>query len=105
MQDKVTPANPIENESLEDDTEHTDVESTAREIITPLSHKVPVWKHFGFRRDSKTGKLLVENKAACKLCFAKVAHSGSTTNLQNHLHSHHRKKYNLIFGDRLTYND
>ena len=47
VQDEVTPANPIESESLEDDTEHTDVESTAREV-TPLSHKAPVWKHFGF---------------------------------------------------------
>ena len=48
VQDEVTPANPIESESLEYDTEHTSVESTAREITMPLSYKAPVWRHFGF---------------------------------------------------------
>ena len=41
-QEVLTPANPIESKSLEDDKEHTDVESTAREIMMPSSHKAPV---------------------------------------------------------------
>ena len=48
---------------------------------------------------------MVENKATCKLCFAKVTHSGGTTNLQNHFLLHHHKEYKLIFGHRVTRND
>ena len=95
-------ANPIENESLEDITECADTESMAREIITPSSHKAAVWKYFGFQKDNKTGnsgKLVIENKATCKFCFAKVARSGRTTNLQNHLQSYHCEEYNSVIGD------
>ena len=42
MQDEVTLVNPIDSECLEDDTDHADVELTAREITTPSSHQVPV---------------------------------------------------------------
>ena len=48
---------------------------------------------------------MVENIATYRLCFAKVARLGRTTNLQNHLRLHHREEYNLIFGDRVTNND
>ena len=56
-----------------------------------------VWKYFGFQKDNETGnsgKLMIENKATCKLCFAKVARSGGTTNLYNHLRLHHHEEYN-----------
>ena len=98
IQEEVILANPIENESLEDITEHADTESMAREIITPSSHKAAVWKYFGFQKESGNSG---ENKATCMLCFAKVVHSGRTTNLQNHLQSHHREKYNSVIGDSI----
>ena len=109
IEEEVILENPIENESSEDIsiTERTDTESMAREIITPSSHKAAVWKYFGFQKDNKTGnsgKLVMENKATCKLCFAKVARSGGTTNLHNHLRSHHREEYNSVIGDVYTSN-
>ena len=45
---------------------------------------------------------MIENKAVCKLCFSKVARSGGTTNLQNHLRSHRHEEYNSVFGDIKT---
>ena len=100
IQEEVILVNPIENESLEVITERAETESMAREIITPPSYKAAVWKYFGFQKESgNSGKLVIENKATCKLCFAKVARSGGTTNLQNHLRSHHRKEYNSVIGD------
>ena len=107
IQEEIVPAIPIEKESLGDITEFTGTESAAREIITPSSHKAAVWKYFGFQKDDKTGnsgKLVIENKATCKLCFAKVARSGGTTNLHNHLRSHHREEYNAVVGDSVTSN-
>ena len=107
IQEEIVPSIPIEKESLGDITECTGTESAAREIITPSSHKAAVWKYFGFQKDDKTGnsgKLVIENKATCKLCFAKVARSGGTTNLHNHLRSHHREEYNAVVGDSVTSN-
>ena len=100
IQEEVILVNPIENESLEDITEHADTKLMAREIITPSSHKAAVLKYFGFQKESgNSGKLVIENKVTCKLCVAKVARSGGTTNLQNHLRSHHREEYNSVIGD------
>ena len=69
------------------------------DVTTPLSNKAPVWKYFGFHKDENTGKLLIKNQAVCKLCLSKVAQSGGTTNLPNHLRSHHCEEYNSVFGD------
>ena len=69
--------------------------------------KRPYGSILDFRKDNKignSGKLVIENKATCKLCFAKVARSGGTTNLHNHLRSHHREEYNSVIGDVYTSN-
>ena len=104
IQEEIVPANPVEKESLGDITECTGTESAARDIITPSSHKAAVWKYFGFQKDNKTGNSGKLVKATCKPCFAKVARSGGTTNLHNHLRSHHREEYNAVVGDSITSN-
>ena len=66
-------------------------------IVTPLANKAPVWRHFGYMKDLAIGKTAVGNKVTCKLCRVAVAHSGGTTNLKNHLRSHHRPRYTELF--------
>ena len=46
IQEEVILANPIENESLKDITEHADTELMAREIIMSSSHKAAILKYF-----------------------------------------------------------
>lgn len=62
-QEEFSQVNTIENDPLEDNTEHTNTALTESQILTPSSHKAPVWKHFGFRKDSKSGKLFVEKRS------------------------------------------
>ena len=68
-------------------------------IVTPPGNRAPVWRYFGFVKDAATGKLAVGKKARCKLCRVEVAHSGGTTNLKNHLRSHHRPEYRELHND------
>ena len=73
----------------------------AEAIVTPSANKAPVWRYFGYRKDVGTGKIAVGKKVTCKLCRVEVAHSGGTTNLRNHLRSHHRPEYAELFDDDL----
>ena len=51
--------------------------------------------------DLTTGRAAVGKRAMCKLHQVKVTHSGGTTNLKNHLRSHHHPKYRNLYGDDL----
>ena len=52
-------------------------------------------------KDLATGKAAIGKRAVCKLCRVEVAHSGGTTNLKNHLHSHCHPRYRDLYGDDL----
>ena len=67
-------------------------------IVTPQANRAPVWCYFGYTKDA-TGKVVTGKKVKCKLCRADVAHSGGTTNLKNHLRSHHRAEYTALYSD------
>jgi len=69
-----------------------------RDIVTPSASKDPVWN----MKDLTTGRAAVGEKAMCKLCLLEVTHSGRTTNLKNHLRSHHRPEYRNLYGDDLA---
>ena len=45
-----------------------------------------VWDHFGFY---KVGTKLLKYKAVCKIFNQECKYTGGTTNLNQHLHSHH----------------
>ena len=45
-----------------------------------------VWDHFGFY---KVGTKLLKEKAVCKIFNQECKYTGGTTNLNQHLHSHH----------------
>ena len=64
--------NPRESETLEAITDSVDTNSMAKgsDITMPSSNKAPVWKYFRFHKDKNTEKLVIENKAVCKLCFS-----------------------------------
>ena len=81
-----------------DDSGDSDEErhSLPLDIVTPDSHKAPVWMHFGFRRDDSSGRIVIGSKAVCNLCMKEVAHSGGTTNLINHLRIHHRAEFEVL---------
>ena len=61
-----------------DDNEDSDEERRALpvDIVTPDSHKAPVWTHFGFRKDTSTGRVVAGSKVICKICKKEVACSG-----------------------------
>ena len=85
-----------------DDSGDSDEErhSSPLDIVTPDSHKAPVWMHFGFCRDDSSGRIIIGSKAVCKLCKKEVARSGGTTNLINHLRIHHRAEFEVLMeGD------
>ena len=63
------------------------------EIITPSTNKARAWKHFGYVKDSATGKLKIGKKVTCRLCRGEVSHSGGTSNLKNHLRHKHLPEY------------
>ena len=73
-----------------DDEEHT--------IAAPQGAKSKAWKHFGFQISE--GKTVDEKKVVCTLFDArvKIAYSGNTTNLQQHLQIHHFKEYEALMG-------
>ena len=83
-----------------DDNEDSDEERQTLpvDIVTPDSHKAPVWTHFGFRKDTSTGRVVAGSKAICKICKKEVARSGGTTNLINHLCVHHRTEFEVLSG-------
>lgn len=55
-----------------------------RSLYTPDKYRAPVWKEFGFQVDAN-GKVTDEKVVFCKNCDIKVAYSGNTTNLSNHI--------------------
>ena len=67
-------------------------------IVTPQANRAPVWGYFGYTKDA-TGKIAFGKKVKCKLCRADFAHSGGSTNLKNHLRSHHRAEYTALYSD------
>ena len=69
-----------------DDSGDSDEErhNSLLDIVTPDSHKAPVWMQFGFHRDTSSGRIVIGSKAVCKLCKKEVARSGGTTNIINH---------------------
>ena len=69
------------------------------EIVTSSSNKAPVWRHFGYVKDSATEKATVGKKVTCRLCQMEVMHSGRTTNLKNHFCSHHLPEYRDRYSD------
>ena len=71
------------------------------DIVAPSASKAPVWRYFEYVMDLTTGRAAVGKRATCKLCRVRVAHSGGTTNLKNHLHFHHRPEYRNLYGDDL----
>ena len=59
-------------------------------------------EYFGYMKDLTTGRPAVGKKDTCKLCLLKVAHSGGTTNLKNHLRSYHRPEFRNLYSDNLA---
>ena len=52
--------------------------------------KSKVWKHFGFPIEGETdGKQVKRDVCVCKICFAEIKYTGSTTNMSTHLKRHH----------------
>ena len=79
--------------------EETDVRVHSKnEICSPHGRISPVWKHFGYKKDS-TGNLVKGPRAYCKLCTQAVAHGGGTTNLKSHLRLNHPSEYSNLFPD------
>ena len=80
-----------------DDSGDSDEErhSSPLDIVTPDSHKAPVWMHFGFRRDDSSGRIIIGIKAVCKLYKKEVARLGGTINLINHLRIYHRAEFEV----------
>jgi len=72
------------------------------DIVTPSASKAPVWKYFGCMKDLTIGRAAVGKKATCKLCLLEVAHSEGTTNLKNHLRSHHHPENRNPYSDDLA---
>jgi len=65
------------------------------DIYTPANRSAPVWKHFGFKKDS-SGRLLKDACAICKQCKHGVAHGGGTINLRSHLQVNHPSLYDKL---------
>ena len=83
-----------------DDNEDSDEERQTLpvDIVTPDSHKAPVWRHFGFRKHTSTGRVVAGSKLERSARFVakkEVARSGRTTNLINHLRVHHRAEFEV----------
>ena len=68
------------------------------QIVTPFGRLSPVWRHFGYKKDT-AGNLIKGVRAYCKLCNQAIAHGGGTTNLRNHLRLNHPSEYLNIFPD------
>ena len=83
--------------------DYTDSESGLDiDIISYLKRlKSVVWKYFGIERSSN-GTVQKDSRVICKLCSEKVAHSGRTTNLKNHLQTNHRAQYEELYGSEDT---
>ena len=77
------------------------MDSASHSVVSPSSRISVVWKHFSFEKDD-SGKLVKGARATCKLCMQKVAHSGGTTNLKNHLRTKHRSTYDELFEINLS---
>ena len=70
------------------------------QVAAPKGAKSPLWRHFGFLVDEKG--MPVDSKAVlCKLCpnLKRVAFSGNTTNLKQHLANHHPNELAEIVGE------
>ena len=76
------------------------------QVAAPKGAKSPLWMHFGFLVDEKG--MPVDSKAVailCKLCpnLKRVAFSGNTTNLKQHLANHHLNELAEIVGESSSY--
>jgi len=69
--------------------------ASTEDIFTPANRSSPVWKHFGFKKDS-SGRLLKDARAICKQCKHGVAHGGGTMNLRSHLRVNHPSLYDEL---------
>jgi len=64
---------------MDDNGDSDEVQESPLDIVTPDSPKAPVWSHFGFCRDTWSGRVVIGSKTVCKLCKKDVAHSGGST--------------------------
>ena len=46
------------------------------QIVMPSKNKAHAWKHFGYVKDSATGKKNIGTKVTCRLCQQEIALSG-----------------------------
>lgn len=67
------------------------MEDEEKEIQPPLrSLKATIWKHFGFYRQSGSGKKRLDmTHAICRDCKGKVKYFGNASNPRSHLERHH----------------
>ncbi|XP_067135790.1 E3 SUMO-protein ligase ZBED1-like [Centruroides vittatus] len=56
----------------------------SRKLVTPNSKRSSVWKHFGFEVDD-CGVQIDKKTVWCRVCDARVAYSGNTSNLSAHI--------------------
>ncbi|XP_046724959.1 uncharacterized protein LOC124398726 isoform X1 [Silurus meridionalis] len=68
-----------------------------RELHPPVKRRhSPVWKYFGFMRNSE-GDLKEDGFPLCKMCHRRVAaKDGNTSNMLNHLRRHHQAEYEEV---------
>ncbi|KAJ8247727.1 hypothetical protein GJAV_G00249600 [Gymnothorax javanicus] len=59
------------------------------------------WTFFGFEAD-RFGQFLDKTKIICKLCGGRLAYSGNTTNLRQHLVYKHRREFNMLMDSRAS---
>ncbi|KAG9332280.1 hypothetical protein JZ751_015441 [Albula glossodonta] len=59
------------------------------------------WTFFGFEANC-FGQFLDKTKIICKLCGGRLAYSGNTTNLRQHLIYKHRREFNQLMESGMT---
>lgn len=78
-------ANAVRSGSIQQGNRKMDSQPQSQ-LHSPAHSKSKVWQHYGFyKKDGKLDKL----SAICKLCFAPIKYTGSTTNLITHLKWQH----------------
>ena len=72
---------------LQSSSMSTESQETTK-LIKPARARSPYWEHFGFKVNEK-GERLNTKAVFCQLCDKDVNYSQNTTNLRQHLESHH----------------